>query len=540
VTKIYRLLLILLCGVLIPVYSQETPPDTGAVPDTAPAADTAAAAAESGAVPAADVPVSGAAESVPDESDTIYYIRNIDFDITGGTKPFALVYVGELKKGEQLKGRQDLEEYVKDKTRILSNQRVLASAEVEYTLGPPEDGMVPVDLLIRVVETLNIIAIPWFEYDSNSGTEFSIRARDYNFLGTMSSLRVNLGYSKDMDGKQEYFTTIDSNIPFMAFGYRWNFDFDNSFTYTFGEPFQYDNKTGISVQLPYRRTTFTAGFEQRFILHEENDDGDKPVYGKYFEDIWYLSSRPYVSWGIPLGLKIGSFGELTYTPSLSETFKYRPGGSMGELRRSPITGLSHSLGFGNIDWVDNFRRGLSVYLSNSNDFNNYTLEWEKGVNLTAEGHLPIFKRFAVSARFMYRQWLDTLYTDSADALRGIKDSWIPPSRYMFSLNMEFPILVKQFYISKSLYVRQFRYFNFDFQASPFIDMAITDQPMEDEEDSFGNFYITGGLELLAFPHSMRSVYLRVSAGFNLANYFKTHYIPAGHNRELFLGFGHFF
>ena len=205
-------------------------------------------------------------------------------------------------------------------------------------------------------------------------------------------------------------------------------------------------------------------------------------------------------------------------------------------RKGPVTTLSHTLGFGEVDWVGNYRRGLEVSLENSNAFNNYKLEWEKDITLTATGHLPLSKHFALSGRFMYRQWLDTPYDEAGDLLRGIKNSHIT-TRYMFSLNMDFPILAKQFYVSKSLYSRTMRFFNFDLHISPFIDLAVVDAPL-DEDESFQNFLFTGGMEIILFPHAMRSIYLRVSVGFNMAYYFQTHYIPAGNNRELFIGLGH--
>jgi hypothetical protein len=165
------------------------------------------------------------------------------------------------------------------------------------------------------------------------------------------------------------------------------------------------------------------------------------------------------------------------------------------------------------------------------------------IDFTAVGHFPLAERFGISGRFQYRQWFsgpneNDIYDDAGDALRGINNSSFS-AKYMFSLNLDFPILIKRFDAAKSLYSRHMRIFSFDLHASPFIDMAIIDnsEPM-DKDNSYNNFLITGGLELILFPHFMRSIYLRVSAGFNLAYYFQTHYIPAGINRELFIGLGH--
>ncbi|MDR2021469.1 MAG: hypothetical protein LBQ14_11970 [Treponema sp.] len=471
-----------------------------------------------------------------------YYIRTIDFNVIGHTRHFALFYVGEFKKGERITGRTNLEKYIAEKTRILHNQRVLEEVNISYTAGEEDAGGVPVDILVNVKDTWNFIAIPWFEYDSNSGMEITVKARHYNFLGTMSPLRVDVGYKKDDDEDSgDFFVEIDSDIPFTAFGYKWNFNFDNYFAY--GEKIQYENTTGIAMDLPVERTTLTFGFEQKFSVNEENEDKYKAEYGEYFEDIWYTSSGLYTQWKIPLGLKIPHFGELTYTPKITEAVNYRPLGNIGYLRTGPETIFKHTLGFGEVNWVENYRKGLDVSLVNTNTFNNYKIKIDNEIEFTATGHLLLAKRFGFSGRFQYRQWFsgpneDDIYDDAGDVLRGINNNSFS-AKYMFSLNLDFPILIKRFDAAKSLYSRHMRVFSFDLHASPFIDMAVVDnsEPM-DEDNSYKNFLITGGLELILFPHFMRSIYLRVSAGFNLAYYFQTHYIPAGINRELFIGLGH--
>jgi hypothetical protein len=482
------------------------------------------------------------AEPAAGEETIPYYIRTIDFNVIGHTRHFALFYVGEFKRGERITGKTNLEKYIAEKTRILYNQRVLEEVHISYTAGEADAGGVPVDILVNVKDTWNFIAIPWFEYDSNSGMEITLKTRHYNFLGTMSPLRIDLGYKKDDDeANGSFFVDIDSDIPFTAFGYKWNFNFDNSFSY--GEKIQYENTTGIAMDIPVERTTLTFGFEQGFSVNEENDDKYKAEYGEYFEDIWYTSSELYVQWKIPLGLKIPNFGELTYTPKIAEAINYRPLGNIGYLRTGPETIFDHTLGFGEVNWAGNYRKGLNVSLSNSNTFNNYKIKLDNEIDFTAVGHLPLAERLGMSGRFQYRQWFSgpnesDIYDDAGDVLRGIKNSSFD-AKYMFSLNLDFPILIKRFDAAKSLYSRHMRVFSFDLHASPFIDMAVVDnsEPM-DEDNSYKNFLITGGLELILFPHFMRSIYLRVSAGFNLAYYFQTHYIPSGINRELFIGLGH--
>jgi hypothetical protein len=130
-------------------------------------------------------------------------------------------------------------------------------------------------------------------------------------------------------------------------GYIWNFNFDNLFTYNEFDPNYYKNVTGLTLDLPWRQTTFTVGFDQSFFLNEENSDAEKVETSiEFFEDQWYMSSELYAKWEIPLGIEVGDFGSLTYFPRLTEGFNYRPGGDIGDYRRAPSPNLSTVLALG--------------------------------------------------------------------------------------------------------------------------------------------------------------------------------------------------
>jgi len=124
----------------------------------------------------------------PPGDDRLYVIVAFEFDIRGRTRPNALLHNAELRVGEELHGRAGLEEYIRDRTQVLTNMRILRdTAEISYSVGARrEDGAYPVTLLIKVEDSWNIIALPIPEYDSNTGFELDLRIRHYNFLGTMT------------------------------------------------------------------------------------------------------------------------------------------------------------------------------------------------------------------------------------------------------------------------------------------------------------------------------------------------------------------
>ena len=98
-------------------------------------------------------------EVLPD--DSIYVINSFVFNIDGYTRPYALINKGDLIAGEEISGLSNLEKYVQDKTQLLYNERVLDSVSMEYFVGQMrENGKYPVDLVVNVKDTWNIVAIP--------------------------------------------------------------------------------------------------------------------------------------------------------------------------------------------------------------------------------------------------------------------------------------------------------------------------------------------------------------------------------------------
>jgi hypothetical protein len=491
-----------------------------------------------------------------DEENTadasVFVISEINYTIKGWTKPFAIAYNVELRKGVEFQSLGDLDAYVARKTQDLRNQRVFKedSCFIEYSLGNPgDDGKIPVTLDVRAEDSWNIIVLPEPKYDSNSGFSLTLKARDYNFLGTMSPVRLDLGYELDNDGENTYGFLLDSDIPFRAFGLTWTVNFDNELKYTVGEPLYYKNVTGLSVYLPWKTTAFTFGFNQYLYVNEENSDEEKTSPGgtAFFEDIWYMASELYGQWRIPTGLEVLSFGSLDYTPRITETIRYRPGGDVGEWRH-PILSLSHSIGFGRVDWLGNYRQGLDVRLSNGNDFDQVNQTWNNNFAATAVAHYRFGKLFGVSGRLRFHVWRDP-YTGAGDMLRGIYNDDLT-ARKMLSLNLEFPFRLIRFVPSEWFRHKYWRILDFEQHWSPFIDIALADDPNKVYGEDGARFassdiIATAGLEVITFPLSWRSIYLRISVGCDLRGdiweWPKKHnkvFLPAG--SEIYIGLGHFF
>jgi hypothetical protein len=492
------------------------------------------------------------AESVPDDAESAtYIIRSVEFESSGNSfspwksRAFVLLYYGEFKYGEEIRGMAGLEEYARDKAQLLMNQRVLEDARIGFTIGDMEpDGRYPVSLRVFTRDTWNIIAIPRPQYSSNSGFDLTVKARDYNFFGTMEPLRLDIGYNHDENGDDIFKLEIDSNIPFTALGYYWRINFDHIFNWKAGDNPSYKNVTGIAMELPFRRTTFTFGFDESFIWHESNegmypeyeidndpDDLDDDPFGKKYFDGLYASSKLYTYWEIPTGIHIPGSGELTYQPELGLQINYSPSAwPLDDVRAGPFLTMDQSLGFDRVDWIGNYRRGFDVSFSNNNQFDAHRRLFNNGIKLEATGHFILTDFLGFSSRFQYRHWFYNYpykyYEEAGDALRGIPDKDIP-AKFMFSLNLDLPLRLFRFTPSRRTGKSKLRLFDFECQLAPVLDMAFYR-----DADNALEFKASGGGELVLFPNFMRSLYLRISIGYDFNDMAKAGGFTEGGTRML--------
>jgi len=455
-------------------------------------------------------------------SDSIFVINSFVFNVDGITLPFMMIMRANLVKGEEITGYPGLMKYIDDKQQMLINERVLESARIEHFIGQEENGKYPVDLVIYVKDTSNLIAIPYPKYDSNSGLEIILKARDYNFFGTMNALRVDLGYKHDNQGRDFFTFMIDSGIPFEVFGLNWFFDFDHYFNYRpdYDEKFYYKNDTGLSISFPIGRTNVNIGFTESFILNEENSEGYWPIYGK-FQEGFYMSSNPHISWGIPTGLEIGEYGELSYNIGFSARFNHEiPNLPLAEFRKEPSLNISHNLSFGRINWIGNFQKGISAVINNSFDYSFYNQKTGSQpltayYSVTGTGHFIISDFFGVSTRIIFRNWINTASGNGGDVLRGVMDNDLNID-YMLSFNLDLTFRILKFMPSEWFKNEKLRYFNFDLHLGPIIDVAFSHDPSPRPGNTYGTVYgfnnlnVTGGLEMIIFPLAFRSLYLRIS------------------------------
>jgi len=472
---------------------------------------------------------------------TVYVIRSIEYRIAGKTKETALERAGEFRKGERFTGQEALNTYTADKLQVLYNIRALdgEKSSVVYTLGEAEeDGAVPVYLEVSVADSSNFIVLPEPKYDSNSGFTLSLKAREYNFLGSLSPFKFDLVWESDDKDRTSIGFLLDLVLPFRAFSLDWNFFAFNEFKYYLSDDPVYNKSAlGIAAEIPVSFTTLIPGFEQGFVLHEENTKKNTFETEQYHD--WYLYSKLYLDWKIPTPLRVGRFGQVVYTPGVYGIINYQFGGDVGAYRRGPSAGINQSLDFGRIDWTENFRQGLVVSLASNNEYNVYHQDWIHSVGIQAEGHIRIAKFFGISGRLIYTRWFNDFYEYGGDVIRGYKDDELDATQRL-SLNLDFPFRLFRFVPSQWFDNRKLRYFDFEQHWSPFVDLMLIDTIDKDYAFKPEDIIPTIGLEIITFSLNWRSFYIRASAGWNIREWARTGSPPSGIHREIYVGLGHYY
>ncbi|GMO48870.1 MAG: hypothetical protein Ta2G_05270 [Termitinemataceae bacterium] len=490
-----------------------------------------------------------------------YTISSITFDIKGRTKEAALLRITEIKTGTTFKKKDDLEKYIAEKTTILRNQRILEFAEITYTAlengVSGENTNTDIELKIQTRDSHNFIIFPEPKYSSTNGWRTSIRARDYNVLGSGSPLRFNFEYSfgdKNEFAKDNFNIVLTTDIPFTALGFNWNFKFDTALQ-IFGiqddfEGMSFQNTTGLSVDIPLSVTVFTIGYDQGVNVHPEYDSWKKYITHTNIENLWFLSSTGFLAWRTPLFYQNEKLGKLMYFADVRSGANYSAKDIDLDSYAGAKVDLSQHIGFNKINWVNNFREGFNINVANANIYNSATNRWQFNISENAEAHFLLSTFAGLSLRLHGLQWLNGAETEddiwdrsSSYLLRGIKDDLLSAD-HIITLNLDISFLVFKFMPSKWFNSKKAGYFDFDFHLGPLFDLGIAsgqrmDKKLKTEASiSFKpeDWLLSAGFEVIVFPLAFRSMFLRGSIGWNVSKWSKNYF----GEYEIDIGLGHFY
>ncbi|HRZ88553.1 MAG TPA: hypothetical protein P5117_03615 [Spirochaetia bacterium] len=453
---------------------------------------------------------------------TVYRIESVEYRIEGRTREKALADRLEIAIGREFRDLASLEAYVADRRQVLVIQRVLEDAELLYSIGEPVDSVLPVRLTVRARDTWNLIILPYPKYSTNDGLLLSMRLRNYNFLGTMETLYLDLDYRYDESGNQSFGIGTEFTYPFQSAGLDWSVHTEQDFAVSLAGLISYVGQQTLRLHLGEDSFKRTIRVGQKFLWNQyAEDDADL--------DHLVLHSLTGISTDFRL-LSLGGLGYLTLTPDLEAGWKYRVDGTeISPDRKGPYVTGSYSLGAGRVDWSGNLRQGTLVSLYNAYTYNLQSTDWTIVAIAQARHHESWFgNRLGLNSRLtLYGSFLGVA-SDIGGYIRGIPDAYIDADYAVFA-NLDLPIRLFDF--KPSILIKK-KWFDFEAHASPFVDAAL----VRPGEAADFEPYLCAGLELFGFLKQARSIYARLSLGVDALGYLDTRSLSG--NYELFFGLGH--
>ena len=464
--------------------------------------------------------------------DKKYQIQQVVYDIKGSTREYPLSMAVNIDKATVFQTRESLEAYIQDLTIQFNNLRVLESVDIETEFQNEIDDIIPVTLIIHTKDTWNFIFVPGYpKYDSNSGFQFKLKLKDFNFFGSMETMSSDFVYAMNRDGQSVFSTNIDFSIPFQVFSRDFEFAVNSSIEFPCGEVPEFAFETNLEYIIPSKLVDVHMGLKQKLVLNGRDDDDNI-----YVGDEHFVNETAYINMPFVLG-HFNFFDELLWTPSFSCSTNCAYDGIQNDDLKGPDLSVGHALSFGRVDWHENFRKGFTVSLSNTYSYDLYFYKPGISIGTTLEAYEHIGHFVGIYSRLTgFYNFLNSQNDSIGSYLRGILNNDVS-SDTAFVLNLDMPIRFVKIDFDKFTQIKWIQYLSFEMQASPFIDIALIHDETTNTYYAPSDGWYAGGLEILVFPQKMRSVYIRGSLGFNLENLIELHDFSSP---ELYIGVGLFY
>lgn len=465
-----------------------------------------------------------------------YYIASTEYESIGRSRDYVLALKADIKTGTQFRDRAALQAYLADRRQVLLNERVLDSVRIEAVEGNADpDGRIPVALKVHTVDTWNIVALPYFKYDSNEGLLLSVRARDYNFMGTLEPLRINFNLEEDLAGNTYWGADADFVYPFPAFGLDWAWSLGGAFAISGDDtPSRGSLETALKAALPLSLGALELKLAQTAWFNKLDSHGDP------YEDPFYLRSSASAGWRLPLTLASLPLQAIV-RPRVELGFNWLPGGlSDPALDRGPSSTAGLGLSYGRADWIGNFRRGFTLSSDAALDYYLMQQAWTGSFSFTGTGFLDLGWA-GPSARLYALKVIGDTTDNAGAAVRGVLNNRAETDAAI-SLNLDLPVRLIRFVPYEWFGKGWMKLFQFEQHWSPFFDATLGHY--DGQWFALDKGWYGAGLEVITFPLIMRSFYVRVSVGWSVPDVLELKTLSGRSTRdgkginEIFIGLGH--
>ena len=462
-----------------------------------------------------------------------FRIAEVFYNIDGMTKQYAVELAIEISTKRIFHSQEEFDSYIDDLRQRFTNERVFESSSISVEEIGEEDGITLMSLLVETKDSRHFIGVPYFKYDSNDGATFKIKMKDVNFLGTMETLNFDLNYKYEEQDDGSYDNIFGVNFsydyPFKLWklASSWNNLLSLDFTLGESEP-EFDISTGFTFTMPFDRYSLVLDLSQSI-----TQDFD---YEKYDDKLYFTEAAKF---SIPIiAAEIDNWGDVIWTPYIAYEYKWDKNGinKKNEDLRGPTLSVGHSIATKRVDWIENFRQGLSLEFGQSVTYNYYTEKYTPKVWAEWTG-FKAYKYAGINARlYGFAQFNGD--TSIGSRLRGIKDKQDysnltdkdgddvsavdVPVALVGNLDLPIHIITTDWNgwteaifgedstIASKLH--WMRVFDFELQLALFADFALTKNKETERLFSIKDGFYSGGVEAIIFPARWRSLEIRASLG----------------------------
>ncbi len=483
-----------------------------------------------------------------------YKIKNAEYDITGAgfkllgkTREYPLKTKYPLDTKKIFEDREALELYLQDYKSKLESTRLFDEIELDYEAYPlydDENAENEVILKIRLQDSHHFLVMPYPKYSSNSGLSLKLKAKDTNFLGSLNTMNTDLNINWDKD-EFETSLSFSFDFPFKAGPFDAVFVNDYEVSYFIDEDdhgFEWDTKTGLDLSLPFKHFSIDIGLYQY-----TNRDID---YIEYDDQIYFTEELEV---GLPVKIAtLPNFTTISYKPSasLSWYWDYNGINEDNDGLYCPEITFSHSISNDKVQWNDFLRKGYDISAKNKYVYNFQSKELHPTIEVEGEffwsyqaNEGEIWNKFGICSDiyFVHCFQIPTNKEKFGKSIGGRLRGLLDDDTYFGNddddgtattaivINIDLPHNVFKAYLPPV------EILNFNFQFSPFFDMALVYNDITDRYFSFEDGYYCGGIEFLVTPLRWSSITVRASLGIDLKSNFFIEGIKK--NKEIFIGIG---